>query len=97
MRCNTHPIFTVLFSYPPKEINSYDPNNLISDLGIRKGETLILQEIENPSDNGSLGNQQTEEMESEEVVFVKESSKSIDYHNSGRMSRGQLARKLVDE
>lgn len=85
----------ILFSYPPKEINSYDPNNLISDLGIRKGETLILQEIENPSDNGSLGNQQTEEMESEEVVFVKESSKSIDHHNSGRMSGGQLARKVV--
>ena len=38
----------VLFGYPPKEVSSYNNNSCITSLGIKKGDTIFVQELQVP-------------------------------------------------
>lgn len=40
--------FAVLFGYPPTEISSYNKTATLADVGIRRGDILILQELDIP-------------------------------------------------
>lgn len=41
-------ISLVLVGYPPAEISSYNKIKTLADVGIRKGDMIILQELDNP-------------------------------------------------
>ncbi len=38
----------VLFGYPPKEVSSYNQNNCLANIGMKKGDTIFLQELQAP-------------------------------------------------
>ena len=42
----THSFSLVLFGYPPREIVSYDGKELLSVVGVVRGETVTLQELD---------------------------------------------------
>ena len=45
---------TVLFSYPPKELLVHDGNVSLAELGLRSGETLIVEEQSTSAGGGKI-------------------------------------------
>jgi len=50
--CSAFP--TVLYGYPPKEILVHDSSVSLAELGLRSGETLIVEEQLSPAGGGKI-------------------------------------------
>ncbi|XP_019861389.1 PREDICTED: ubiquitin thioesterase OTU1-like, partial [Amphimedon queenslandica] len=98
----------ILHSYPPKEIESYDSKLTMADIGIKDGDTVTLQELQQPRGHRPRKQRQpVAQLEADKDVLITGESKVIsDNTSSGPQSSssssssvstaiGELRRKVV--
>ncbi|XP_019862735.1 PREDICTED: ubiquitin thioesterase OTU1-like [Amphimedon queenslandica] len=98
----------ILHSYPPKEIESYDSKLTMADIGIKDGDTVTLQELQQPRGHRPKKQRQpVAQLEADKDVLITGESKVISNNtSSGPQSSssssssvstaiGELRRKVV--
>ncbi|XP_019854085.1 PREDICTED: ubiquitin thioesterase OTU1-like isoform X1 [Amphimedon queenslandica] len=97
----------ILHSYPPKEIESYDSKLTMADIGIKDGDTVTLQELQQPRGHRPKKQRQpVAQLEADKDVLITGESKVISNDTpSGPQSSsssssvsiaiGELKRKVV--
>jgi len=61
----------VLYGYPPKELLIHDGSVLLAELGLRSGETLIVEKQSSPAGGGKIAHKLTGKQKSSPTLVRK--------------------------